>query len=131
MKFILFLGRACFSAIFIVASLGHFVDETIHYAASHGVPNPEILVPLSGVMALLGGLSIFFGYKARFGAWLIVLFLIPVTYKMHNFWDAQDPMIAVIEQIMFFKNISMLGGAIILTYFGSGPMSIDYKNQAA
>ena len=46
----------------------------------------SILVPFSGVLAVLGGLSILLGYRARIGAWLIVLFLIGITPKMHNFW---------------------------------------------
>src|SRR2546422_8076498 len=71
--------------------LGHFSAGYIGYAAQAGVPAPGLLVPLSGVIATLGGLSITLGYKAKIGAWLIVLFLVPVTLKMHNFWAVTDP----------------------------------------
>ena len=128
MKLLLLLGRIFYSTIFIVASLGHFTKPSIDYAASQGVFMPELLVPISGVMALLGGLSILFGYKARFGALLIALFLIPVTVMMHNFWVVQDPIMQTIQQIMFFKNLSMLGGALIIMYFGAGPMSFDHRH---
>lgn len=127
MKFIALLGRVLFSAVFIISSFGHFQQGTVQYAASMGVPMPQVLVPLSGLMALVGGLCILFGFKARFGAWLIVLFLIPVTFMMHNFWQAADPNTAMLQQIMFMKNLSMLGGAFLIAYFGSGPLSLDRK----
>lgn len=125
MKYVLLLGRILFAAIFIVASVAHFSQNDIQYAASKGVPIPSLLVPLSGIIALVGGLSILLGYKARWGAWLIVIFLIPVTIMMHNFWGISDPMAATMQQANFFKNISMLGGALMISYFGSGPLSLS------
>ncbi len=85
------------------------------------VPMPNILVPVSGIIATLGALSIILGYKAKVGAWLIVLFLIPVSFFMHNFWENQE------QQTMFLKNMSILGGALMIAYFGSGPLSLDTK----
>ena len=125
MKFIVLPGRILFAAIFVMAAPDHFKAATIAYAAGHGVPMAGILVPLSGVMALMGGLSIILGYKARYGAWLLVLFLIPVTFTMHNFWAVADPSAAKFQQVMFIKNISMLGAALMITYFGAGPFSLD------
>ena len=124
MNIILLLGRIFFSAIFILSSLGHFLKGTIAYAASMGVPYPGLLVPASGVLALLGGLSILLGFKARWGAWLLVIFLVPVTLTIHRFWGLADPMMAGLQKIMFLKNLSMLGGALLIAYFGSGPLSI-------
>lgn len=124
MSYILFLGRLLFSAIFILASIGHFSSEGINFAASQGVPFPVITVPVSGLIALFGGLSILLGYKARMGAWLIFLFLLPVTFFMHNFWNAADPAMANIQQAMFLKNLSIMGGALLIAYFGSGPLSL-------
>ena len=125
MKYLVLLGRILYAAIFISAAPGHFTAVTIAYAAGKGVPLASIVVPLSGIIALLGGLSILTGYKARHGAWLIVLFLVPVTVMMHNFWVITEPMAARIQYIMFMKNLSMLGGALLITYFGSGPFSLD------
>lgn len=123
--FLILLGRICFSAIFIWLGSRHFLSQTVAYAASQGVPMASILVPFSGVLAVLGGLSILLGYRARIGAWLIVLFLIGITPKMHNFWAVGDPMMHQIQMIMFLKNVSMLGGALLITQFGSGPWSLD------
>ena len=73
------LGRLLFVLIFLMAAPNHFSKQTITFAASQGVPFASLAVPLSGVLALAGGLSIVLGYRAKLGAWLIVAFLVPVT----------------------------------------------------
>jgi putative oxidoreductase len=125
MKYVLLAGRQLFSAIFIIASAGHFSPRTIEAAAAHGVPLPGLLVPVSGIIALVGGLSVLFGFQTRLGAWLLVIFLIPVTVMMHNFWSLSDPMTLQIEKAMFLRNVTMLGGALVISYFGAGPLSLD------
>lgn len=125
MRYLALLGRILFSVIFLVAAPGHFTQGTIQYAASQGVPLASITVPLSGVLALLGGLSVLLGFKARWGAWLLLLFLVPVTLMMHKFWGLTDAAAAQMQQINFMKNMAMAGGALLVTYFGSGPLSVD------
>ena len=118
-------GRQLFSIIFIIASARHFTPEAIESAAQHGVPVPALLVPLSGVIALVGGLSVLLGFQTRIGAGLLVIFLVPVTLMMHNFWAAADPLTYQIERAMFLKNLTMLGGALLISYYGAGPLSLD------
>jgi putative oxidoreductase len=123
------LGRFWFALIFLMAGANHFNKQTIGYAASQGVPLASVAVPLSGVLAIVGGLSILLGYRARLGAWLIVLFLIPVTLMMHKFWTVTDPMMAQIQLVLFMKNVSMLGGALLISHFGAGPFSLDARRS--
>ena len=125
MKYIVLVGRILFSFIFIMTIMGHFSQQDISFAAAAGVPLASFAVPISGIIAFLGGLSIAFGYKAKWGAWLIVLFLVPITIMMHNFWAAPDKMTAQMQMAMFIKNISILGGALMIAYFGTGPLSLD------
>jgi putative oxidoreductase len=127
MKAIVLIGRILFSFIFILTITSHFSSKTIDYAASAGVPMPSILVPLAGIIATLGGLSIFLGFKAKAGAWLIVLFLVPVTLYMHRFWSVTDPGMQAMQKINFMKNLSLIGAALIISQFGSGPLSVDNK----
>jgi len=124
------LGRFLYSGIFLMTAFGHFSAGYIGYAAQAGVPAPGLLVPLSGVIAILGGLSITLGYKAKIGGWLIVLFLVPVTFMMHNFWAVTDPMMRGMQMAMFWKNVSMLGAALLITHFGAGPLSLDARRPA-
>jgi putative oxidoreductase len=121
------LGRLFFALIFLMAGPNNFSSQTIAYAASQGVPLASIVVPFSGALAIVGGLSILLGYRARIGAWLIALFLVGVTPMMHKFWVVPDPMMHQLQMIMFMKNISMLGGALLITQFGAGPWSLDSR----
>jgi putative oxidoreductase len=119
------IARLFLAAIFLMGGPRHFMSHSISYAASQGVPMASILVPFSGAMAIVGGLSILLGYRAKIGAWLIVLFLLCVTPMMHKFWVVTDPMMHEMQFIMFMKNLSMLGGALLVTQLGSGPWSLD------
>ncbi len=121
------LGRLLFSLIFILSGLHHFTSETIGYAASAGVPMANFLVPLSGAIAVLGGLSILVGYQARWGALLLLIFLVPVTLMMHNFWAVSEPMMRNMQMAHFMKNLALMGSAILIFFFGSGPTSIDSR----
>ena len=127
MKYMMLIGRLLFAQIFILSSFNHFKSSTIESLASK-VPYAEILIPLSGAMALLGGISIVLGYKAKFGGFLIALFLIPVTVLMHDFWNAA-PTAYGMQLVNFEKNLAMLGGAIFLMYFGAGPLSLDARHR--
>jgi putative oxidoreductase len=123
------LGRFFFALIFLMAGANHFSGQTIAFAASQGVPLASFAVPFSGVLAIAGGLSILLGYRARLGAWLIVLFLVPVSLMMHKFWTVTDPMMAQIQMVLFMKNVSMLGGALLVSQFGTGPFSLDGRRS--
>jgi putative oxidoreductase len=126
-RYLVPLGRLLFAAIFILASFGHFQLQTIGYAAQQGVPLARFLVPISGVLALVGGLSVLLGFYVRIGAFLLIVFLVPVTLMMHRFWTVTDPTMAQVQQVMFLKNLAMLGGALLITYFGAGPFSVDAR----
>src|SRR5580700_11373704 len=126
---IVLLGRFLFALIFVMSGPRHFTSPVIAFAASQGVPMASIAVPFSGALALAGGLSILLGYRARIGAWLIVLFLVGVTPMMHNFWSVTDPKMYQMQMVMFMKNVSMLGGALVISQLGSGPWSLDSRRK--
>jgi len=126
---IVLLGRFLFALIFLMSGPNHFASKSIAYAASQGVPLASIAVPLSGVIAFAGGLSILLGYRARIGAWLIVLFLAVVTPMLHKFWTVADPMMFQMQFAMFMKNLAMLGAALFITQVGSGPWSLDAERK--
>lgn len=123
------LGRFFFALIFVLGGANLFSTQSIAYAASQGVPLASVAVPLAGILAIVGGLSILLGYRAKIGAWLVVLFLALVTPMMHNFWAVTDPVMHQLQFIMFLKNVSMLGGALLITQFGAGPWSLDARRK--
>lgn len=122
-------GRLLFSLIFLLSGLSLFSAGTAAYAASKGVPAASFLVPLSGVMAVVGALSIILGFKARIGALLIILFLVPVSIAMHPFWQITDAALRQNDMVNFMKNLSMLGGALYLFVHGTGAYSLDARFQ--
>jgi len=126
---VVLLGRFLFALIFLLAAPSHFSQQTIAFATSQGVPLAHFAVPASGILALLGGLSILLGYRVKFGAWLIVLFLLPVTFMMHKFWGISDPVAAQTQMVMFMKNIALVGSALFISQFGAGPLSLDSRSS--
>jgi len=117
-------GRVALGAIFVVSGLGKLAGwhGTVAYAASKGVP--EILVAIATALELLGGIGVVLGYRARWAALAIVIFLVPVTAIFHNFWAA--PASEQQTQIVnFLKNLSIAGGALIVFARGAGAFSID------
>lgn len=125
MKLLVPIGRALFSVIFIQAVIGHFSSGAIDAASSHGVPLATLVVPLAGVLACVGGVMVLLGYRARFGAFLLLLFLVPVTLVMHDFWNVSDAAQAATQRAHFFKNTSLAGATLLLMYYGAGPISLD------
>lgn len=131
MGVVVLLGRVLLSAIFIAAAPRHFTREGIAHAAALGVPMAQLLVPLSGVLAFAGGVSLLLGYRAQWGAWLIVAFLVPVTAMMHAFWRLQDPALIHTQQAMFVKNVALIGAALLVSQLGAGPFSLDARGAPA
>ena len=127
MKTTTLVGRILFSLLFLAAVPGHFKSETIAFAASQGVPLANLAVPASGILALLGGLSILLGYKARWGGIALVAFLAPVTLMMHKFWAVSDPMMHQLQMVMFMKNVALIGGALTFVVHGAGALSLDAR----
>jgi len=124
-RYLALVGRQLFAMIFIIASSGHFTPGAIALATEHGVPMAGLLVPVSGVIALVGSLSVLFGFRARIGGALLVVFLVPVTFTMHNFWAAADAATFQLQLILFLRNIVLLGCALLITRAGAGSLSLD------
>ena len=126
-RYLVPLGRVAFAWAHVWFAPLNFTPQGVMWAAAQGVPLPGLLVPLAGLISLAGGLSIMLGYRARLGAWLLVLFLVPVTIVMHNFWAVKDPMMAQMQQGFFVANLSRIGAALLIAHFGAGPLSLDAR----
>ncbi|HYW34910.1 MAG TPA: DoxX family protein [Balneolaceae bacterium] len=118
MNILLLIARILYSAVFIQAGIGHIFqpDELADYAKSKNVPFPKMSVIFTGLLNLLGGLSILLGLWVNIGAWLLIVFLVPTAFIMHNFWVVDDPMQRQNEQIHFLKDLSMAGAAYMIWY---------------
>jgi putative oxidoreductase len=120
MDVVLLIGRVLFALLFIssgfMAHLGEGGKQGREYARSLGAPSPDVLVPLSGITIIAGGLMIGLGVWADLGALLIIGFLAGITPIMHAFWKVEDAQMQQIQSAMFFKNVALLGAALIIFY---------------
>jgi putative oxidoreductase len=117
MDVVLLIGRVIFVLIFIMSGLTvHLLQrqQGVEYARANRVPMPELLVPLSGLMAVGGGLLVALGLWADLGALVLALFVFPVAFGMHRFWEQTDPMTRLTEQVNFFKDCALGGAALAL-----------------
>jgi putative oxidoreductase len=113
---IFIIGRVLLGGFFINSGINHFRGITMMsgYAQMKGVPMAKVSVAFSGVLLLVGGLSILLGIYPTVGVAALALFLIPVTYMMHAFWKVEDPMAKMGEMVNFTKNMALLGAALTL-----------------
>ncbi len=116
MEALFWLGRILYGGFFILNGLNHFMRLGMlsGYAQSKGVPAPQVAVVVTGLMLLLGGLAVLTGLYVQVGLWLLVIFLVVVSFWMHNFWAIPDPMQKMAEQVNFMKNMGLLGAAFLL-----------------
>lgn len=119
------LGRFLLSIIFIIAGINKITgfEGTMGYMASKGLPMVEVLLILSIIIELGGGLMILLGWQARAGATAIFLFLIPVTLVFHPFWSFEGQE-AMHQFHNFFKNLAIMGGLLYIMCFGSVSFSL-------
>ena len=122
------VGRILVALIFIISAFGKITGYagTAGYMASKGLPMVDVLLPLTILVELGGGLLIAIGWKARWAAAALFLFLIPVTLVFHNpaglaGFEAQQ------QTINLLKNLSIMGGMLCLFAFGPGRFSFDAK----
>ncbi len=119
MDILVLIGRILFSVLFLTSAVGHLTQSKAmaEYAASKGVPVPQLSVVVSGVVLVVGALSVLFGVWADLGALLLVFFLVPTAALMHNFWSESDAQAKQTEMVQFNKDIALAGAALMLFAF--------------
>ena len=110
------IGRIIVGLYFLNAGVRHFISLKMYagYAASKGVPAPNIAVPFSGALLVVGGALVGLGFYPTIGAICILVFLLPTTFMMHNFWAVQDPQQKMNDMINFTKNCALMGYTLMI-----------------
>ena len=121
-------GRILLALIFLLSGYGKIggFTGTAGYMASKGLPMAEVLLAITIVIEIGAALMIIAGYKARLGAAALLLWMIPVTFIFHNFWAVPADQ-QMIQQIMFMKNLAIMGGMLLIMANGAGPLSLCKK----
>lgn len=113
-------ARVLLGGVLAFMGLNHFTgtDQLAGYAEAKGVPAPRLGVYVSGLLLVLGGLSIVLGVYPIVGAAMLVLFLVVATPAFHDFWAVDDPETRQSEMTAFLKNVGLTGGALVLLAVG-------------
>jgi len=123
------VGRVLLALIFIIAGFGKITgfDGTVGYMQAYNVPMTQVLAVLAIIVELGGGLMIAVGWKARWAAAAIFIFVLVASFIFHAFWAVPADQ-AQLQNIMFMKNLAIMGGMLYIIVYGSGPLSVD-KNR--
>lgn len=120
------IGRILIAVMYIPAGfskIGGFAG-TAGYIGSQGLPLPEVGAALAIVVELVGGLALLVGFKTRWAALILAVFTLVATFIFHNFW-AMPADQQMVQQLMFNKNIAIVGGLLLAYAFGPGRYSVD------
>jgi len=118
------IARILLSWMFLQSAYAHLVHAKPMAAYATGVghvPMAQLAVVVTGLMLLLGGLSLLLGYHPRVGAAILFLFLVPVAFMMHAFWKETDPMQRAGQRAHFWKNITLAGAMLYIITYPSWP----------
>jgi len=124
-------GRLLMALLFLPAGLmkiGGFAG-TVGYIGSVGLPMPSVAAAVAIVVEVGGGLALLAGFGTRFAALALALFTLVASFFFHAYWAAA-PEAAMVQQLLFFKNIAVVGGLLTLAAHGAGAWSLDAKRGA-
>jgi uncharacterized membrane protein YphA (DoxX/SURF4 family) len=126
--YILLLSRIILGLYFLFNSFNHFrnLNSLAGWVQSKNVPVPKLMVALTGILLLIGGLSILLGAYIEIGILALTLFFLPVTFVMHDFWRETDPQMKMMHMINFMKNLA-LWAAILALLFVPKPWPLSFS----
>ena len=124
-------GRILLSLMFVLAGCSKIAGfaGTVGYMQSKGVPAPELLAVLTILLEVGGGLALMFGFMTRWAALALAVFTVVASLIFHNFWAVPDAQ-KMVQNLMFMKNLSVVGGLLVLAAIGPGGWSLDARRRA-
>ena len=122
------IGRLLLAYLFIPAGIGKLTGfaGTVGYITSKGLPMPEVAAGLAIVVELGVGLMLLVGFQTRWAALVLTLFTLAAGFFFYNYWAVSADQ-AMVQQLMFNKNVAIAGGLLAFAAFGAGAFSLDAK----
>ena len=125
------VGRLLLALLFLpagISKIGGFAG-TVGYITSKGLPMPSVAAAIAIVVEVGGSLALIAGFGTRWAALALAAFTFVASFFFHNFWGVPTEQ-AMVQQLMFFKNIAVVGGLLVLAAHGAGAWSLDAKRGA-
>jgi putative oxidoreductase len=122
------IGRILIAALFLVAGIGKAMAfaGTAGYMAKIGFPMPEVMTAIAIAIEAGGAILLIIGWKTRWVAWILVIFVVVATFAAHRFWEF-DASQMVNQRTQFLKNFAIIGGLLFVAAFGPGSISVDKR----
>ena len=124
------VGRILLAVLFLPAGISKISGfaGTVAYIASKGVPLPDIAAVIAIVVEVVGGIALLVGFKTRWAALALAAFTLVATVLFHNYW-AMPAEQQMMQQLMFMKNLAVIGGLLTLAAWGAGAWSVDGRSS--
>lgn len=121
-------GRLLIAALFLPAGISKITGfaGTVAYIGSVGLPLPAVGAALAIAVEVIGGLALIVGYQTRLAALVLALFTLVASFFFHAYWSVPAEQ-AFVQQLLFFKNIAVTGGLLVLASHGAGAWSVDAR----
>ncbi len=124
-------GRLLLALLFLPAGIGKLTDftGTVGYIASVGLPAPQLAAAFALSLEIIGALALLLGAGTRVAALALALFTLVASFFFHNYW-AMPQAQQFVQQLLFFKNIAVVGGLLSVAAWGAGAWSVDARRKA-
>ena len=124
-------GRLLLALLFLPAGIGKVTGfaGTVAYIASAGLPLPALGAVIALAVEILGSLALISGFGTRLAALVLALFTLVASFFFHAFWAVPADQ-QYVTQLLFFKNIAVVGGLLTLAAWGAGAWSLDARRKA-
>ncbi len=111
-----FLGKILFGGFFVMYGINHFINlkSLSEYAGFKKIPKPKLATLVTGILLVSGGVGVLFEYHISTALILLIIFLIPTSLLMHNFWICTSPSERQSEKTQFMKNMALAGACLLL-----------------
>lgn len=122
------IGRVVIAYLFVPAGWGKLAGfaGVSGYIASKGVPLPEVAAAIAIAVELGLGLLLLIGWKARWAALGLAVFVVVITPIFHAYWAVPEAQ-QMMQKQSFDKNLAIAGGLLLLTAFGAGRFSLEAR----
>ena len=127
-KFGPLLGRILIAYLFIPAGISKITGfgGTVGYITSKGLPLPEVGAVIAIIVETLVALAFLVGFKGSYAALVLAAFTLGASVFFHNYWARPEAQV-MMQQLMFTKNLAVIGGLLAFAAFGTGPFSVDNR----
>ena len=124
-------SRLLLAVLFLPAGIGKITGfaGTVGYINSVGLPMPEVAAALGAAVETLGALALILGLGTRYAALALAFFVAVASYFFHAYWNLPADQ-QMMQQLMFFKNVGVIGGLLALAAFGAGDWSLDARRNS-